>query len=251
MTQSFAPSKFSSLLNLPQAVKKQLQLFAEDCKSLRAEVDRAAAKAQEAEAAEAAEAAVEEVESEAVTKTRGLAEVMYSYEEEHARAAYVACQKLLDIPKDTVTIPEAWQVDPYWKKVQERQVWRYDPEWSLKIKDGASCFLQMLRLGVPLDPSAKLKGQQAQQACVVYLGCPGFPFVHFHATPYLLHHGCLFNDQFFYSIFFCVGVVLRSSIPEYSQLRQVLHAQMKELYARGYVTYSNLCNKAFQDRIFK
>eukprot|EP00434_Breviolum_minutum_P009067 symbB.v1.2.007983.t1/scaffold496.1/size195705/7 len=192
---------------LTEAVKKQLQLFAEDCKSLRAEVDRAAAKAQEAEAAEAAEAAVEEVESEAVTKTRGLAEVMYSYEEEHARAAYVACQKLLDIPKDTVTIPEAWQVDPYWKKVQERQVLRYDPEWSLKIKDGASCFLQMLRLGVPLDPSAKLKGQQAQQACVV------------------------------------------SSIPEYSQLRQVLHAQMKELYARGYVTYSNLCNKAFQDKM--
>ena len=163
-------------------MKKQLQLFAEDCKSLRADVDQAAAKAQEAEAA-----ATEEVESqEAVTKTRGLAEVIYSYEEAHARAAYVACQKLLDIPKDTVTIPEAWQVDPYWKKVQERQVLRYDPEWSLKVKDGASCFLQMLRLGVPQDPSAKLKGQQAQQACVVYLGCPGFPFMHFHATPDIL-----------------------------------------------------------------
>ncbi len=52
-------------------------------------------------------------------------------------------------------------------------------------------------------------------------------------------------------VLLCGGIVLRSSIPEYSQLRQVLHAQMKELYARGYVTYSNLCNKAFQDRIFQ
>lgn len=223
---------------LMEAVKKQLNLFADDCNSLRKGVDRAAAeaiRAAKAEAAEAAEANRAEAEAEAGEASeaseateaqeakeageakeakevveaveapyRGLGEVMYMVDESEARAAQVACQKLLDMPKDIMTIPEKWQADPFWRKVQERQVLRYDPAWSLEICNGISCFFQMLPLVVPQDPHAKLVGDQA---CVV------------------------------------------SSIAHYSQLRQVLHAQMKELYARGYVTYSNLCNKAFQDKM--
>lgn len=40
-----------------------------------------------------------------------------------------------------------------------------------------------------------------------------------------------------------------ADLAEYSALRQVHHAPMEELLARGYVTYSNLCNGAFQERI--
>ena len=51
--------------------------------------------------------------------------------------------------------------------MQERQVLRYDPLWSLEITDGASCFLQLLRLGVPKDPTLKMK---REEACVVWPG---------------------------------------------------------------------------------
>ena len=238
-------------------MKKQLNLFADDCNSLRKGVDRAAAeaiRAAKAEAAEAAEANRAEAEAEAGEATeateaqeageakevvaveapyRGLGEVMYMADESEARAAQVACQKLLDMPKDIVTILEKWQADPFWRKVQERQVLRYDPAWSLEICNGISCFFQMLRLGVPQDPHAKLVGDQA---CVVYLGRHPSP------TPTILHAGTWKGN-----LHSNAADVPRSSIAHYSQLRQVLHAQMKELYARGYVTYSNLCNKAFQD----
>ncbi|CAJ1411445.1 unnamed protein product [Effrenium voratum] len=116
----------------------------------------------------------------------------------------VACSELLSLAKDSVTIPQSWQEDPFWQKVQERQVLRYDPQWAQDIHDGASGFLQLLRLGAPQDASASLVHDDA---CAV------------------------------------------SSIADYSRLRQVKHAQMKELYARGYVTYSNLCNEAFQDKM--
>lgn len=191
-------------------MKKQLNLFADDCNSLRKGVDRAAAeaiRAAKAEAAEAAEANRAEAEAEAGEASeateateaqeakeageakeakevveaveapyRGLGEVMYMVDESEARAAQVACQKLLDMPKDIVTIPEKWQADPFWRKVQERQVLRYDPAWSLEICNGISCFFQMLPLVVPQDPHAKLVGDQA---CVVYLGChPSSPNTH-------------------------------------------------------------------------
>ena len=144
-----------------------------------AEANRAEAEAEAGEATEATEAqeAGEAKEVVAVEAPyRGLGEVMYMADESEARAAQVACQKLLDMPKDIVTIPEKWQADPFWRKVQERQVLRYDPAWSLEICNGISCFFQMLRLGVPQDPHAKLVGDQA---CVVYLGRhPSSPNTH-------------------------------------------------------------------------
>lgn len=186
---------------LTEAVKAQLNVFAVDCGQLRKQVERAARLATEEE---------EEVEEAKTHEDRqaqcehDIAEMIYSFPERLKRESYKACHALLQMPKDQVTIPDKWQVESFWKRVQERQVLRYDPLWSLEITDGASCFLQLLRLGVPKDPTLKMK---REEACVV------------------------------------------SSIAEYSQLRQVQHAQMKELYARGYVTYSNLCNKPFQEKM--
>ena len=129
---------------LQEAVKKQLAIFAQDCGAFRQQVDVAAGKAEELEDG-----------------------VDYSVIERLNKASDLACKQLLELPKDLVTIPEPWQADPFWKRVQERQVLRYDPAWSLEIKDGASCFLQMLRLGVPKDQAAKL---QNEEACAVKLG---------------------------------------------------------------------------------
>ena len=128
---------------LQEAVKKQLATFAQDCGAFRHQVDAAARKAEELEDGD------------------------FSIIERLNRASDWACKQLLELPKDLVTIPEPWQADPFWQRVQERQVLRYDPAWSLEIKDGASCFLQMLRLGVPKVQAAKL---QNEEACAVKLG---------------------------------------------------------------------------------
>eukprot|EP00931_Biecheleriopsis_adriatica_P021349 TRINITY_DN13977_c0_g1_i3.p1 TRINITY_DN13977_c0_g1~~TRINITY_DN13977_c0_g1_i3.p1 ORF type:complete len:1116 (+),score=214.37 TRINITY_DN13977_c0_g1_i3:394-3348(+) len=42
-----------------------------------------------------------------------------------------------------------------------------------------------------------------------------------------------------------------SNLADYSALRQVNHSSMHEIYGRGYVTYSNLCNKPFQDKMME
>lgn len=71
------------------------------------------------------------------------------------------CAGLIALPKDEVTVPEAWQVDPFWATVQQRQVLRCDPEWALGkrsgedkggdytqgIRDSATCAMALLRLG--------------------------------------------------------------------------------------------------------
>jgi hypothetical protein len=58
------------------------------------------------------------------------------------------CAELLALEGDKVIVPEEWQrKDPYWKKVQERQILRYDPEWALGVHDGPTACLALLRLG--------------------------------------------------------------------------------------------------------
>eukprot|EP00913_Durusdinium_trenchii_P022429 g21068.t1 len=146
---------------LTEAVKAQLNVFAVDCGQLRKQVERAARLATEEE---------EEVEEAKTHEDRqaqcehDIAEMIYSFPERLKRESYKACHALLQMPKDQVTIPDKWQVESFWKRVQERQVLRYDPLWSLEITDGASCFLQLLRLGVPKDPTLKMK---REEACVV------------------------------------------------------------------------------------
>ena len=54
---------------------------------------------------------------------------------------------LLQLPRDLVSVPAAWQVNPYWLTVQRRQVLRYDPPWSVSAIDVQSCLLQLVRLG--------------------------------------------------------------------------------------------------------
>ncbi|CAE6956906.1 ankrd54 [Symbiodinium natans] len=178
---------------LMEAVKHQLQIFATECSLLRREMDAAAGVAKQDQAATAEDLkgpSPEAVEAEAPSLERAL--------------SMQACYDLFQVPKDQVIIPESWQEDPFWRTVQERQVLRYDPSWAQQIHDGASCFLQLARLGVPKDRSKRLTGKDA---CVV------------------------------------------STLAEYSSLRQVTHSQMKELFARGFVTYSNLCNVPFQEKM--
>ncbi|CAE7938677.1 KLC1 [Symbiodinium sp. KB8] len=172
---------------LMEAVKHQLHIFATECNLLRREIDAAAGTARLA----ADQAAVEEPEHSAEG-------------DENVPGLQRACLDLCQVPKDQVIIPQSWQEDPFWRTVQERQVLRYDPSWALEIHDGASCFLQLVRLGVPKDRTKKLTGKEA---CVV------------------------------------------STIAEYSTLRQVMHSQMKELFARGYITYSSLCNGPYQEKM--
>ncbi|CAE7770470.1 ankrd54, partial [Symbiodinium necroappetens] len=172
---------------LMEAVKHQLHIFATECNLLRREIDAAAGTARLA----GDQAAVEEPEHSAEG-------------DEGVPGLQRACLDLCQVPKDQVIIPQSWQEDPFWRTVQERQVLRYDPSWALEIHDGASCFLQLVRLGVPKDRTKKLTGKEA---CVV------------------------------------------STIAEYSTLRQVMHSQMKELFARGYITYSNLCNGPYQEKM--
>jgi hypothetical protein len=63
------------------------------------------------------------------------------------------CAGLIALPKDEVSVPEAWQVDPFWATVQKRQVLRCDPEWALGkrsgegIRDSVTCAMSLLRLG--------------------------------------------------------------------------------------------------------
>ncbi|CAJ1411444.1 unnamed protein product [Effrenium voratum] len=178
---------------LMDAVQKQLEFYATCCNAMRQEVESAAV------AETIALVGCSLLETSGPPSPMNEAEARLPPEK-----TLVACSELLSLAKDSVTIPQSWQEDPFWQKVQERQVLRYDPQWAQDIHDGASGFLQLLRLGAPQDASASLVHDDA---CAV------------------------------------------SSIADYSRLRQVKHAQMKELYARGYVTYSNLCNEAFQDKM--
>eukprot|EP00931_Biecheleriopsis_adriatica_P087190 TRINITY_DN61693_c0_g1_i1.p1 TRINITY_DN61693_c0_g1~~TRINITY_DN61693_c0_g1_i1.p1 ORF type:complete len:1040 (+),score=209.01 TRINITY_DN61693_c0_g1_i1:29-3148(+) len=162
-------------LPLMEAVKEQLGFYADACNQLRGKIDKAAASADR-------DAEPDEIS--------------------------LACQELLRLPSDEVQIPESWmQTDPFWKAVQDRQVLRYEPSWARSISDGASCCLQLLRLGVPADKAEASKLRQKPDACAV------------------------------------------TCLTAYSGLRQVQHAKMQELFGRGYVTYSNLCNKPFQDKM--
>ena len=67
----------------------------------------------------------------------------------HAGAKFPASvnNMLLQLPRDLVSVPAAWQVNPYWLTVQRRQVLRYDPPWSVSAIDVQSCLLQLVRLG--------------------------------------------------------------------------------------------------------
>lgn len=158
---------------LMDAVKRQLDLFGAECATLRQQITAAATK----------------VEGEAADENS------------------LACAALLRLDNDSVIIPEEWREDPYWEAVQERQVLRFDPSWALEITDGASCCMQLLRLGVPGNQELARSLKSSSGSCAV------------------------------------------TSLAAYSELRQVLHAKMQELYARGYVTYSNLCNKGFQQKM--
>lgn len=163
--------------SLMQAVKEQLENFAAECNAMRKDIDKAAARAEQ--------------------------------QPEDADEISLACAALRTVPKDEVDIPQSWREDdPFWDEVHKRQVLRFDPQWARQISDGASCCMELMRLGVPFDPNspaAKLKDNN--DACVV------------------------------------------SNLAEYSALRQVTHASMQELLGRGFVTYSNLCNVAFQDKM--
>jgi len=162
---------------LMDTVKGQLGGFAAECNLMRKEIDEAAAR--------------------------------YEKSPEDANDISLACATLRKVPSDEVNIPESWRkADPFWEKVQEKQVLRFDPQWARQIHDGASCCMALMRLGVPFDPkapAAKLKDNK--DACVV------------------------------------------SNLSDYSALRQVSHATMQELMGRGFITYSNLCNVAFQDKM--
>jgi len=62
------------------------------------------------------------------------------------------CGMLRNLPKDKVNVPSYFlSQGPFWEKVQERNLLRYDPEWALKVKDSASCALALLRLGAVRD----------------------------------------------------------------------------------------------------
>ncbi|CAE8583722.1 unnamed protein product [Polarella glacialis] len=156
---------------LMEAVSQQLGEFAAACNELRAAIDECAA------------------------QDGG----------EEPDAASAACASLCRLPNDRVKVPTSWREDPFWEVVQLRGVLRFDPGWAQEITDGASCCLQLLRLGVPLHQEAGLPQDDA--TCSV------------------------------------------TNLAKYSELRQVRHAPMQELFARGYVTYSHLCNKKFQDKM--
>lgn len=163
--------------SLMEAVREQLGNFADECNAMRKDIDEAAARAEQS--------------------PKGADDIS------------LACAAMKKISKDEVDIPQSWrQEDPFWDEVQRRQLLRFDPQWARKISDGVSCCIELMRLGVPFDPTspaAKLK--ENKDACVV------------------------------------------SNLAEYSALRQVTHATMQELMGRGFVTYSNLCNVAFQDKM--
>jgi len=76
-----------------------------------------------------------------------------------------SCAGLLALPADIVEIPAAWQeADPFWKQVQERQLLRYDPPWSVSVETGLTCCLAMLRLGVVHDLSGYCYLQQVKHS---------------------------------------------------------------------------------------
>mmetsp|Transcript_81591 Transcript_81591/g.234447 ORF Transcript_81591/g.234447 Transcript_81591/m.234447 type:complete len:698 (-) Transcript_81591:78-2171(-) len=106
-----------------------------------------------------------------------------------------SCAAMLRLPRDRVEVPAHWRSPDYpdfefWRKVQERQLLRYDPPWALEVGGNpARCCLQLLRLGAVQD------------------------------------------------------------LEQCAELNQVSHATLSEVFARGYVHYSNMCNEAFQDKM--
>eukprot|EP00929_Paragymnodinium_shiwhaense_P025716 TRINITY_DN15491_c0_g1_i1.p1 TRINITY_DN15491_c0_g1~~TRINITY_DN15491_c0_g1_i1.p1 ORF type:complete len:1110 (+),score=245.44 TRINITY_DN15491_c0_g1_i1:120-3449(+) len=101
-----------------------------------------------------------------------------------------SCRRLQGLPEDAVVVPEALQrKDARWKAMQDNRVLRWDPPWALRVQDGASCCLALLRLGVLYE------------------------------------------------------------INDYARFIQVNASTLEELMARGYVQYSEMCNRVFQDKL--
>lgn len=185
---------------LEENIREQMEMFAADCGRIRDRIVRAKIRATEPPPAPEEEPVVEQQDEEKPSEPSPVEESPSQEapeeepeeveEPEVAGPEDAACAELLQLPVDQVTVPESWQSqDPYWKAVQDRQILRYDPEWALSVKDGATCCLQLLRLGAVSD------------------------------------------------------------LAEYAELRQVKHVTMAELLARGYVSYSQLCNELFQQKM--
>jgi len=76
-----------------------------------------------------------------------------------------ACLELVSMPADRVDVPQSWQdADAFWQAVQQRQVLRYDPPWARGVHSGASCSLQLLRLGAVADLAECSALQQVHHA---------------------------------------------------------------------------------------
>eukprot|EP00930_Biecheleria_cincta_P066211 TRINITY_DN5226_c0_g2_i1.p1 TRINITY_DN5226_c0_g2~~TRINITY_DN5226_c0_g2_i1.p1 ORF type:complete len:1024 (-),score=190.57 TRINITY_DN5226_c0_g2_i1:405-3476(-) len=121
----------------------------------------------------------------------------------------LACAALRKVPKDEVNIPKSWR--------------ETDPFWEEIQKK------QVLRF----DPQWARQITDGASCCMALLRL-GVPFDPQAPAAKLKEN----KDA-------CVV----SNLADYSALRQVSHATMQELIARGFITYSNLCNVAFQDKM--
>eukprot|EP00933_Yihiella_yeosuensis_P027110 TRINITY_DN21035_c2_g1_i1.p1 TRINITY_DN21035_c2_g1~~TRINITY_DN21035_c2_g1_i1.p1 ORF type:complete len:890 (-),score=157.73 TRINITY_DN21035_c2_g1_i1:360-2993(-) len=215
---------------LMTAVDEQLRRFASECAKLKKEIVRAAPREPEVQSPEASQATSEfpagwglapGQEAPAAASEEAKERALQPESSQKASnptspvaaseydAAGAACAKLLALEADIVQVPEEWC--------------QQDPFWETVQER------QLLRF----DPFWAKGMCDGATTCLqlLRLGVPAEQDDQ-QAGAFLGKDSCAV-----------------SNLTQYSALRQVTHAPMSELVARGYVTYSNLCNQRFQDRL--